>query len=104
MPRVPEGHAVAEAGLDRRVELDVLASGEFDHSVILKAGDGVGGVGSSASSASTSSRPCLATPNTTAGSAGFTAAAEPPSTEWRLAMATHNLLKFHKHQLAGLAA
>jgi transposase len=25
-------------------------------------------------------------------------------TEWRLAMATHNLLKLHKHQLAGLAA
>jgi transposase len=25
-------------------------------------------------------------------------------TEWRLAMATHNLLKLHRHQLAGLAA
>jgi hypothetical protein len=25
-------------------------------------------------------------------------------TEWRLAMATHNLLKLHKHQLAALAA
>ena len=25
-------------------------------------------------------------------------------TEWRLTMATHNLLKLHKHQLAGMAA
>ena len=59
----------------------------------------------STGNANTSSSRCSATPNTTAASREFHRRGRAAvRTEWRLIIATHNLLKLHKHQIATTAA